>query len=78
MNVVNDVSDFCALGLLLCHTNPSLSISVEILLHSENMLPSSSVALPTLGSLYFFIFFSLSLSDLDCISSALFLLLKTV
>lgn len=31
------------------------SISVEILLHPENVLPSSSVALPTLGSLSYFL-----------------------
>lgn len=49
MTGVNDVSDFCALGL-----HPSPSLSVEILLHSESVQPSSSVALLTLGSLSFF------------------------
>lgn len=51
MNGLNDVSDFCPPGLPPCRANPCLSVSVEILLHSENVLPSSSVALPTLGSL---------------------------
>lgn len=69
MNGVNDVSDFWALELPLCHANPSPSISVEILLHSENVWPSSSVALLTLVAFHFF---SPSLSDLDCISRALF------
>lgn len=66
---VNDVSDFCALGLRLCHANPSSSISVEILLRSENILVHNSVALLTLGCLSFFFFL---LSDLDCISRGLF------
>lgn len=54
MNRVNEVSSFCAVGLPLCNVNPSLSICVEILLHSENVRPSSSVAPLTLGSLSFF------------------------
>lgn len=68
MNRVNEVSGFCAVGLPLCYVNPSPSICVEILLHSENVRPSSSVAPLTLGSLSFFF----SLSDLDCISRAPF------
>lgn len=69
MNVLNNISDFCALGLRPCRANSCLSTSVEIPLHSENALPCSSVA-PG----FFFSCFPCfpPVSDLDCISRSLF------